>query len=109
MKDFMLKIWSGIKSLSSKVWDKIKFVSIYLVKFELGRFILGGSLMMIGGALAKDGVIGEVIFDRGGYDFWNDVMLFGILILLIQTVRFMTMAWIIQPIKWLINKFKNRK
>tara|TARA_B100001173_G_C15595331_1_gene382308 strand:- start:152 stop:466 length:315 start_codon:yes stop_codon:yes gene_type:complete len=93
--------------IASIAIKKIKFGLIYLFKFEIGRFILGAGLMVIGAVLCEDGIIGDLLeYDRGEVDNWSIVMLIGVAILLIQTIRFVFYAWIINPIRFLIKKFK---
>ena len=106
----MRDIVDNIKEVFSIVFSKIKFACIYVVKFELGRFMLGSGLMVIGAALSEDGVIGNLLEYNGGeVDNWSVVMSIGVVILLIQTIRFIGYAWIVHPIKALINKYKKYK
>lgn len=103
----MRDIVDNIKEVLTTVINRVRFALVYLFKFELGKFILGAGLMVIGAALSEDGVIGDLLeYNRGEVDNWCMVMFVGVAILLIQTIRFVGYAWVVRPIKYLINKYK---
>jgi len=106
----MRDILDDIEEMLMLAIIKIRFALIYLFKFELGRFILGSGLMVIGATLSEDGIIGDLLeYNRGEVDNWCVVMFIGIAIILIQTIRFVGYAWVVRPIKYLITKYKRYK
>lgn len=90
-----------------KLKEKIKWLFIT----HLGRIVIGAILVVIGGSLSRDGVIGEAIRNPQNYDnfdifFW--IMILGIMILLGYTIVMMAYAWVINPLRELKERKKKQ-
>lgn len=76
---------------------------------HIGRIGVGGLFLIIGGLLSPYGIIGENIYDYEEGRVWTIMSYIGVATLLIEFSIFFTYAWIINPIRDLKERRKNKK
>lgn len=85
--------------------EKIKKSLLWLVSTNLGRILMGAILAIVGGVLSPYGTIEFLSTD---YDFFTYMATTGMVIISAHVVVMIIYAWIINPIRMVINK-KNKK
>ena len=88
-----------------KILERIKWLGELVWKSSLTRYGIYGTLLLVGGMMSPDGNIGQWIDYKPNFTLWNWVMVIGAIGAVVETLVYMTYAWVINPIK----DFKNRK
>lgn len=76
---------------------------------HIGRIALGALLMIVGGVMTPNGSIGELIYNYDEGTFWYVLFYIGIALLGFETLLFLIYGWIINPIRDLRERRKNKK
>lgn len=84
---------------------KIKDKLLWLVSTHFGRIIMGAILAIVGGILSPYGTIEFLSTD---YDFFTYMATAGMIIIGAYVLIMIAHAWIINPIRMLINKRKKK-
>lgn len=85
---------------------------LYLVQTHFGRLISFGILFVIGGLFAREGAIGEIIYNPlnvDKFDLFEWILYIGIIGGVGYGLVMLAFAWVINPIKKLIKKFNVRE
>jgi uncharacterized membrane protein len=85
--------------------EKIKNKLLWLVSTNLGRVGLGAILAIVGGVLSPYGTIEFLSTD---YEFFTYMATAGMSIIGAYVVIMIVYAWVINPIRRLINKRKGK-
>jgi len=72
---------------------------------HMGRILLAGLLLIVGGIMSPNGTIGEYIYDYDKGIIWTYMAYVGAATLMIETLISITYGWVINPIR----KYKARK
>ena len=76
---------------------------------HIGRVLVGGVLLLIGGIMSPNGTIGENIYSYGEGDLWVYMFYVGIALFSSEVLLFITYGVIVNPIRTLIEKRKKNK
>jgi hypothetical protein len=88
--------------------EKIKHIFLQTFATHIGRILFGALLSLVGGIMTPSGTIGELIYnyDEGG--FWKVLFYIGMALVVGEGLLFIVYGIIINPIKSLIKKIKNK-
>ena len=88
--------------------DKVKRILLQTFATHIGRIMFGALLSIVGGIMTPNGTIGELIYnyDEGG--FWKVLFYIGVILFTGECLLFIAYGLIINPIKSLIKKIKNK-
>jgi len=75
---------------------------------HIGRIGLSALLLVIGGIMSPYGIIGENIYHWDEGKLWSILMYIGGVTITIQILLFIIYAWVINPIKALRERNKNK-
>lgn len=85
--------------------EKIKKSLLWLATTHLGRIVIGAILTIIGGVLSPYSTIGFLSTD---YEFFTYMATAGMIIIGAYVVIMIVYAWVINPIRRLIDKRKGK-
>jgi len=88
--------------------EKLKRIIVQLFATHLGRILVGAILIVIGGSMSPLGIIGENIYNVDEGIFWWVLFYIGMVLIVGESLLLITFGLIINPIRGIIRKIKNK-